>query len=71
MGVDSIITPQMLKEVKGEGMPVYDANPLVALSKANKRGNLYVRFDIEFPKYIPEGKKELLRDILKEEPEVE
>ena len=34
-------------------------------------GNLYVRFDIVFPKYIPETKKEVLREILKEEEEVE
>lgn len=61
----------MLKEVKGEGMPIYDENPLVAMAKANKRGNLYVRFDIVFPKYIPETKKEVLREILKEEEEVE
>ena len=62
VGVESIITPQMLQEVKGEGMPLLAEDPLVALAKANKRGNLFVRFDIHFPKYIAEEKKAVLRE---------
>ena len=42
-------------------MPIYDENPLTALTKSNKKGDLYVKFNIIFPKYIPELKKEQLR----------
>ena len=36
--VDELISPKTCKEVTGEGMPC-----------ANGKGNMYIKFDIEFP----------------------
>lgn len=38
---DELISPQTCRCVEGEGMPV---------SGTKERGDLYIRFDIEFPK---------------------
>lgn len=39
--------------MENEGMPILEQYP--------ERGNLIIRFDIEFPKYLPKSSKEALR----------
>lgn len=41
------------KTVENEGMPL--------LESPGEKGNLIIRFDIEFPKYLPKASKELLQ----------
>ena len=47
MPIDQIITPQTVKCIKGEGMPVYKAADY--MNEQTERGDLYILFDIVFP----------------------
>lgn len=60
--MDEIISPQTIKLIKGEGMPIYNkADPIQGLLFREKRGDLYIKFDIVFPKFIdPEKKEEII-----------
>lgn len=65
--MDEIVTPSTLKIVKGEGMPVYDKeNNLEEYLLHNKKGDLYIRFNIIFPDYINGKKKERIIALLTE-----
>ena len=65
--MDEIITPQTVKVVKGEGMPVYTKEVNVKDMKQQK-GDLYIKFDIAFPEYIePEKKEEIVKLLESEE----
>jgi DnaJ-class molecular chaperone len=61
--MDEIISPQTVKLVKTEGMPIYNKeDPLNHLMLKEKRGDLYIKFEIVFPKFIdPEKKEEITR----------
>jgi DnaJ-class molecular chaperone len=61
--MDEIISPQTVKFVKSEGMPIYNKeNPLENLLFKEKKGDLYIKFEIVFPKFIdPEKKEEITR----------
>ena len=63
IAMDEIISPQTVKIVKAEGMPIYDkSDPLHNLLFKEKKGDLYIKFDISFPKFIdPEKKEEITR----------
>ncbi len=63
IAMDEIISPQTVKLVKGEGMPIYNKDDLIQnLLFKEKRGDLYIKFDISFPKFIdPEKKEEITR----------
>lgn len=58
--------PKYVKFVKGEGMPIYNNKEFTAegYNKPNQRGDLYIKFDIVFPKQLSEDQKEELRRIL-------
>lgn len=63
--IDEIITPQTVKLIEGEGMPISQDPSTDALSALRglsliPRGNLYLRFDIQFPKKISTEHKEAL-----------
>ena len=62
--MDEVITPTTRKLIPHEGMPVYKDDPLANLRKEQEKGNLFITFDIEFPKYIPEAKKQKLKELL-------
>jgi len=50
--VDHLITPKTVIKIDGEGMPIIgSADPL----DLPKRGDMYVKFDIKFPKNLTEG----------------
>lgn len=63
IAMDEIISPQTVKLVKGEGMPIYNKeDPLNHLLFKEKRGDLYIKFEILFPTFIdPEKKEEITR----------
>jgi DnaJ-class molecular chaperone len=61
--MDEIISPQSVKVVKSEGMPIFNKeDPVQNILFKEKRGDLYIKFDIVFPKFIePEKKEEIIR----------
>ncbi len=63
IAMDEIISPQTIKLVKGEGMPIYNKeDPIQNLLFKEKKGDLYIKFEITFPKFIdPEKKEEITR----------
>ncbi len=60
--VDSVITPRTVIKVDGEGMVIIDeaADPL----DDPKRGDMFVKFDIRFPKKLTEDQRLRLEKIL-------
>jgi len=52
-----------MKTVHGLGMPIHNNDPLSAIKKDFDRGNLILRFNVEFPRNLNEGKKEKLTAI--------
>jgi DnaJ-class molecular chaperone len=51
--MDEIISPQTVKVVRGEGMPIFNKeDPLQNILFKEKKGDLYIKFDISFPKFI-------------------
>lgn len=65
--MDEIISPQTVKLVKGEGMPIFNKeNPLENLLFKDKKGDLYIKFDIKFPSFIDPLKKEEITRLLEE-----
>jgi len=63
--MDEIISPQTVKIVKGEGMPIYQKDINVR-DFTVKKGDLYIKFDIEFPDYIDPAKKEEIIKLIEE-----
>ena len=64
--MDEIISPQTVKIVKGEGMPVYRKDTDIRDLNV-KKGDLFIKFDIEFPEYIEPEKKDEIISLLKED----
>ncbi|XP_033113332.1 dnaJ homolog subfamily B member 13-like [Anneissia japonica] len=54
--INDIVSPGYQKIVPGEGMPIS--------TEQNKKGNLIIRFEIEFPKQLTPEKKHLLKEAL-------
>ena len=67
ISVSESITQQTATVVKNEGMPHYDLNDhLETLSKRQKRGDLIVKYEIEFPSHISESQKNKISKVLNE-----
>lgn len=72
LGFDELISPQTVRIVKGEGMPQAapeddkDNKPvkLMELSQVPK-GDLYIRFDISFPKQLSNAQRQQVIQVLK------
>jgi DnaJ-class molecular chaperone len=47
-------------------MPILNNNPLGPIKKDYGRGNLILKFDIQFPQQLGEDKKSALIDVLNE-----
>lgn len=63
--MDEIISPQTIKLIKGEGMPIYNKeDPIKSLLFREMRGDLYLKFNIIFPKFIDPEKKEEIINLL-------
>lgn len=54
--LNDVIRPNMIKRVPGHGLP-YSKEP-------NKRGDLIIAFDIQFPQTLNESAKQILWDVL-------
>lgn len=48
-----MITPKTVKKIEGEGMKIFDKKDY--MDKNVKRGDLYIQFEIEFPKALNES----------------
>jgi len=60
------IGPESFEIIYGCGMPVLNNDPLGPIKRNYARGNLILRFDIEFPKTLNDEKKAALCSILDE-----
>lgn len=64
ISIDEIVTPETQKIVLNEGMPIFqDENDSIP-KKDKMKGRLIIQFDIEFPKFIKEEDKKILKSIL-------
>ena len=67
ISMDEIISPDTIKVVKNEGMPIIDKEkPIESISLDNKKGDLYIKFDIHFPDYINDKKKQKIISLLED-----
>ncbi|EEE62392.1 dnaJ protein ERDJ3B precursor [Oryza sativa Japonica Group] len=55
IGTKGITKPKEVRKFKGEGMPLY---------QSNKKGDLYVTFEVLFPKTLTDDQKSKLKSIL-------
>lgn len=54
--IKDIVKPTTTKRIVGKGLP--------HIKEPNRKGDLYVHFDIQFPSSLPEPTKQILADIL-------
>ena len=67
ISMDEIISPDSIKIIKNEGMPIIDKEkPIESIVLENKKGDLYIKFDIQFPDYINDKKKQKIISLLEE-----
>jgi DnaJ-class molecular chaperone len=52
---DEVISPKTKKVIQNEGMPI---------EGTSKKGKLILKFQVVFPKYLPQDKKDVLVEIL-------
>lgn len=65
ISVNETISQETATVTYGEGMPILDLNdPLSPLEKRFKKGDLIVRYDVEFPKFLNERQKKKMNQIL-------
>ena len=69
ISIDEIISPNTVKIVKGEGMPIYDKDLSKSRGDKIKKGDLYIKFNIIFPEFIEEKKKRRIIELLKSDDE--
>lgn len=62
--IDEMITPQLIKIIPNKGMPIFSKDPAYLLNPLSKRGNLKVKFDIEFPSNLSQDQKDQLTAVL-------
>jgi len=51
--INDVITPQYQKKVDGEGMPIS--------KRPGAKGDLYIKFDIDFPQHLTAAQKDLIQ----------
>ena len=60
--IDQVITPKTIKKIEGEGLVYYDRNDY--LDERQKRGDLYVSFEIVFPSKLDNEQKAKIEELL-------
>ena len=63
LAIDETITPKTIKKIPGEGMKIYKKRDY--MDECDDRGDLYVSFEIEFPKKLNNEQREKIASILK------
>lgn len=65
VSVDEIISQQTATIISGEGMPIITAHQheLSSLSGSQEKGDLIIRYDIEFPKFLSNAQKDAIESI--------
>lgn len=72
ISMDEIISPNSVRLVEGEGMPICETNKKIeSIVFEKKKGNLYVKFNVVFPVYINAARKARIIDLLEEDEEQE
>ena len=66
VAVDEIINQSSQKVIAGMGMPILNNDPLGPIKRNFQRGNLIVKFDIQFPTELSEAHRNALSQILDE-----
>ena len=64
VAVDEIINQSSQKVIAGMGMPILNNDPLGPIKRNFQRGNLIVKFDIQFPTELSEAHRNALSQIL-------
>lgn len=55
-------SPKYVKRVEGEGMPIpLDETKAENYNKVLQRGDLYIKFDIQFPTSLTEDQKQAIK----------
>lgn len=61
-GPNELVKPFSTKIIKGEGMPIND--------ESGEKGDLHIKFIVEFPSQLSDKQKEAIKMIFKDEPDV-
>ena len=64
ISVDEVIGPDSFRVIPGQGMPILNNDPLGPIKRDYGRGNLILRFDIQFPTNLGEDRKNNLVQLL-------
>lgn len=67
--MDEIISPQTVKKIDGEGLPIFDETKKRFFnlnSSSLKKGDLYISFFITFPRYLNQDSKDQLVELLED-----
>jgi DnaJ-class molecular chaperone len=59
-----VINPDTFKVIKGKGMPILNMDPLGPIKRDYGKGNLILKFDVQFPTNLNEEKKNKLTELL-------
>ena len=62
--MDQVISPETFQVIQGKGMPILNNDPLSPIKHDYQRGNLIVKFDIQFPMDLSVDKKQKLTEII-------
>ena len=65
LNIDQAITPQTVHQMKGEGMPLPKETTAVKSLSPIPKGDLYVKFDIQFPLNMTASQRSKIVEILK------
>lgn len=66
LSIDSVITPDTFQVIAGKGMPKLNNDPLGPIKRDFGKGNLILKFDVQFPTDLNESKKNQLTELLDE-----
>ena len=64
ISIDEVISPETFRVIANAGMPILNDDPLGPIRMDFQRGNLVVKFDIQFPSSLNEIQKTSLTQIL-------
>jgi DnaJ-class molecular chaperone len=66
VAVDEVISQKSEKVIPNKGMPILNNDPLGPIKRNFQRGNLIIKFDIQFPTELSEKQRQELTQILDE-----